>query len=187
MRKEGIIKLPNPLLLKPSRRIGVIDDEIKQLTKTMMATTLDWEDHRPHEFGVAMAAVQIGQPYRLIVVRSSFENKKDRQFEVFVNPEITKYDGEPQIDTEGCLSVPDFYGEVPRYPQVKVRAQDLQGKPLRLTANGFLARVLQHEIDHLQGKLFTHRVKNQRYLKLSPQGELIPLSQDEIASHSFLR
>ena len=72
---------------------------------------------------------------------------------------------------EGCLSVPDVYGQVPRYPKVKVRALNLMGQPIRITATGFLARVLQHEIDHCDGVLFTDRVPNvEKLYKLGADG-----------------
>ena len=187
MIQKHIISLPNPSLQRPSQRIAVIDDEIKQLAERMMEITLDWEDHRPHEFGVAMAAIQIGRPQRLIVVRNSFDNKGDRSFQVLVNPQISKREGEPVLDTEGCLSVPDIYGEVPRYPKVRLKALDLEGRPLQLRASGFLARVLQHEVDHLSGKLFIDRVKDDKYLKLNREGELVPLKADEIRNNRFLR
>ncbi|HUC19959.1 MAG TPA: peptide deformylase, partial [Candidatus Polarisedimenticolaceae bacterium] len=87
-----------------------------------------------------------------------FDNKEQKSFGVFINPEIIKQEGELEESMEGCLSVPDIYGSVARYTKVKVRALNLNGQPIRITATGFLARVLQHEIDHCEGRLFTDHV-----------------------------
>jgi peptide deformylase len=149
MTKNDIIHLPNPKLRQRSSRIGHIDGSIKQIAEDMIATTLDWEKSRPHEVGAALAAVQIGQLYRIIVIREDFEDRTNPSFAVFINPEIVKVEGEPITDMEGCLSVPDIYGKIARFPKIKVKALNLDGRPLRLTASGFLARVFQHEIDHL--------------------------------------
>lgn len=138
----------------------------------MIAATLDWEETREHEFGAALAAIQVGQPYRLVVVRNDFEDKAEKSFGVFINPEIVKTEGTPTEAMEGCLSVPDLYGSVARYPKIKVKALNLMGKPVRITATGFLARVLQHEIDHTEGKLFTDRIKDpSKLFRLESDGQ----------------
>ena len=128
----------------------------------MEATTLDWEASRDHEVGVALAAIQINQPYRVVVVRNNFDNKSDRGFKVLINPEITKYEGELVDDYEGCLSVRNVYGKVPRYSRVRMKALDINGKEFRVTAEGFLARVLQHEIDHTNGIVFVDHIKDKK-------------------------
>lgn len=156
--RHDIIAVPDPRLKQPSRRVGHIDHSTEALARHMIAATLDWEQTRPHEFGAALAAVQLGQNYRVIVIRNDFEDKEEKSFGVFVNPEIVKREGTPEEAMEGCLSVPDMYAQVPRYPKVKIKALNLLGQPIRVTATGFLARVLQHEIDHCEGKLFTDRV-----------------------------
>ena len=158
MNKNDIISLPNPHLRTRSKKIGIVTDEVKQLIDGMKAATLDWEDSREHEVGVALAAIQVDQPLRIVVVRNDFDNRDDKSFTVFINPEITKYEGKIEQDYEGCLSVPDIYGKVPRYSKVRVRAQDLDGRFFRVTAEGFLARVFQHEIDHTNGKVFIARI-----------------------------
>jgi peptide deformylase len=168
--RDDIIHLPDRRLKTKSRRVGHIDHSTEELAQHMIAATLDWEQTREHEFGAALAAVQLGQAYRVIVIRNNFEDKAEKSFGVFINPEIVKIEGEPEEALEGCLSVPDLYGQVARYPKVKVRALNLLGQPIRLTATGFLARVLQHEIDHCEGMLFTDRVKN--------PGKLFVLGQD---------
>ncbi len=160
MTQTDIIALPNPLLRQKSRRIGQIDAEVKQLVDHMTEATLDWEDHREHEAAAALAAVQIGQLYRVIIIRNDFDNREDRSFSALINPEIVKTEGVPSEELEGCLSVTSLYGKVARFPKVKVKALNLEGKQVRLTATGFLARVLQHEIDHTQGQLFVDRIND---------------------------
>src|SRR5689334_4480621 len=93
MQKDDIIVLPNPHLRTRSKKVGFISDEIKQLVGDMQLATLDWEDSREHEVGVALAAIQVDRPYRIVVVRNDFDNKDDRTFAVFINPIITKYEG----------------------------------------------------------------------------------------------
>lgn len=186
MTRKDIITLPNNVLRKRSRRINVITDEVKQLAEDMMHVTLDWEDHRKNEFGVALAAVQIGQLQRIVVIRNNFRDKQDRGFKVFINPEIVKYDGEIEEKPEGCLSIKDMYGLVPRYTKVKVKALNLEGKKVRITANGFLARVFQHEIDHTHGKMFIDRVKGNKFYHLNSEGELEPLTEAQVQARNNL-
>jgi len=164
MTADHIITLPNPLLRQRSQRIGHIDADTQQLAQDMITATLDWEAGRDHEIGAALAAVQIGQLYRLVVIRNDFDNKQDQSFSVFLNPEIVKAEGEPTEELEGCLSVKDIYGSVPRYPKVKIKALNLDGRPVRVTATGFLARVFQHEIDHTNGIVFVDRIQNSHQL-----------------------
>ncbi|HEX3081818.1 MAG TPA: peptide deformylase, partial [Candidatus Saccharimonadia bacterium] len=138
MTSKDIITIPNPLLRERSKRIGHIDAEIEQLAADMIHATLDWEAGRDHEFGAALAAVQVARPYRLVVVRDDFDDKTNQSFSVFINPEIVKAEGEPTEELEGCLSVADIYGSVARYPKVKIKALNLEGRPVRVTATGFL-------------------------------------------------
>lgn len=177
MTKDDIITLPNPHLRQKSRRVGVITSEIRQIVADMEAATLDWDASREHEVGVALAAVQIDQLYKIVVVRKNHNDKNDHGFAVFINPEITKSEGEIVEDFEGCLSVPDIYGKVPRHSKVRVKALDLNGKPFRVTAEGFLARIFQHEIDHCAGLVFIDRIKDrpEAFYHLDDEGKLKPL------------
>lgn len=179
--KDKIIRLPNTHLRHRSRRIGLVDPAIKQLIEAMSASTLDWEDSREHELGVALAAIQIDQPLRIIIIRNDFDNKNDRTFQVFINPEITKYEGIVSEDFEGCLSIADIYGKVPRHEKVRVKALNAEGKPIRLTAEGFLARVFQHEIDHNNGVVFIDHIKDQpkAFFQLKQDGQLEPLDYEK--------
>ncbi len=178
--KDIIIKLPAPSLRANSRKVGLITDEIRKIIEDMKTATLDWEASRPHEVGVAMAAVQIGKLYKIIIVRNNFDDRKDQTFSVFINPEITKLEGAIEEDYEGCLSVADIYGRVPRYEKVRVKAIDEQGRPIRVRAEGFLARVFQHEIDHLKGLAFTDHIKDRpdAFFKLTKTGKLEPLDYE---------
>src|SRR5665213_494603 len=108
MTKDDIIALPNPHLRQKSQRVGVITDEIKRVVKNMEAATIDWDQSRDHEVGVALAAVQIDQLYKIVVIRNDFDNKDDHGFTVFINPRVTKLEGEIKEDFEGCLSVPNI-------------------------------------------------------------------------------
>lgn len=177
MTKDDIIALPNPHLRQKSQRVGVITDDIRQIVADMESATIDWDISRAHEVGVALAAVQIDQLYKIIVVRNNFDNKEDHSFTVFINPRITKLEGEIKEDFEGCLSVPDIYGKVPRYTKVRVKALGLNGKEFRVTAEGFLARIFQHEIDHTNGLVFIDHIKDETeaFFKIDDNGKLQPL------------
>ena len=158
--KNDIITLPNSELRKKSLRVGIITEQVKAIIKNMKEATIDWEANREHEVGVALAAVQINQHYKIVIK-----------------------------DYEGCLSVKDIYGLVPRYKKVKVKALDINGKPFRITAEGFLARVLQHEIDHNNGKLFIDIIKDNpdAFFKLQPDGKLQQLDyENEIKNNKDL-
>lgn len=147
----------------------------------MVSATLDWEDSRPHEIGAALAAIQIDKLDRVVIVRSDFDDKNSREFTVLLNPQIIKREGEIVKDHEGCLSVKDIYGLVPRHSKVKVKALDIDGNEVRIKAEGFLARVLQHEIDHTNGTLFIDHIKNEKnaFFHLNDAGELIALDYKE--------
>lgn len=147
----------------------------------MQEATLDWEDSREHEVGVALAAVQVDKLYRVIVIRNDFDNKQDRTFSVFINPVITKYEGDMVEDYEGCLSIPEVYGKVRRSNRVRIKAQDENGQEIRLTAEGFLARIFQHEIDHTNGILFIDHIKDDpdAFFHLKSDGRLEELNYEK--------
>lgn len=188
MSVSKIISVPNSILRKRSKKVAVIDKNTKSLAEQMQAEALKWEKNRPHETGVAMAAVQIGTPMRVIIVRRNEDKaSKPATFDTYINPKIIRMEGTLTTETEGCLSVPDLYGAVPRYSKVKIKAIDLNGRELRIKAEGFMARILQHEIDHLEGKLFTDRMTKKSFYKINREGELIPLGKDEVKKIDFLR
>ena len=188
-KKDLIITLPNERLRQRSQRVAVISDEARQIIEDMKAAALDWEATREHEVGVALAAIQIDKPLRIIIVRNNFEDKKDKTFSVLINPEVVKLEGDIEEDYEGCLSVADIYGKVPRHTKVRVRALDENGQAIRLRAEGFLARILQHEVDHIAGKMFVDYIKDRpaAFFKLTPEGKLVSLPHEELKKIDILR
>lgn len=186
--KEDIITLPHSSLRARSKKVGFISDEIHKLIEDMKSATLDWEASRKHEVGVALAAVQIDALYRVVIVRNNFDDPKDKTFTVFINPEITKYEGTMTKDYEGCLSIKNLYGFVPRYNKVKVKALDEEGREFRMTADGFIARILQHEIDHTNGIVYIDHIKDdkQAFFRLDDEGHLHPLEYESVIKDSLL-
>jgi peptide deformylase len=180
MTKDDIITLPHPDLRRRSQKVSVITPEVEKLIADMQDATIDWENSREHEVGVALAAVQVDQLKRIVVVRNDFNNKDDHGFTVFLNPVITKYEGTIEKDYEGCLSVRNVYGMVPRYTRVRVKALDIEGKEFRVTAEGFLARIFQHEIDHTNGVVFIDHIRDDAnaFFRLTESGELKALDYD---------
>lgn len=189
MKFRPIITLPTQNLRKRSAKVSFIDESVVKLVSEMKAATLDWEDGRAHEVGVALAAVQINDLRRVVVIRHNFDNKQDREFQVFINPQITKYEGEVEEDYEGCLSVKDIYGKVPRNTKVRIKALNLEGQEVRIKVEGFLARVFQHEIDHTNGLVFVDHIKDKKdaFYTLTTKGSLEKLDYDKsIANNSLL-
>ena len=180
--KDLIITLPNEHLHQKSKRIGLVTDEVRKVIDNMKRATLDWEASREHEVGVALAAIQIDKPMRIIVIRNNFDNKQDKTFSVFINPEIVKAEGELEEDYEGCLSVVDVYGKVPRYSKIRMRAQDEHGREVRVKAEGFLARVLQHELDHVNGVMFVDHIKDdpEAFYMITGEGKLEKLPYEQV-------
>ena len=189
MTRDDIITLPNSHLRQKSAKIHVVTDDVIKLADDMTSAALDWEDSRPHEISAALAAVQVDRLERVVIVRADFDNKSTRKFVTLINPEIVKYEGEVVEDFEGCLSVKGIYGKVPRHNKVRVKATSLDGEEIRMKAEGFLARVLQHEIDHCNGMVFIDHIKDKKdaFYTLDKKGELRPLDYDkDIAENSIL-
>jgi len=186
MTKDDIITLPNPHLRDKSTRIHVVTEQTHQLIDEMTAAALDWEDSRPHEISAALAAVQIDRMERAVIVRSDFDDKSTREFTALINPEIVKYEGQIIEDYEGCLSVSNVYGRVPRYSKIRIKAVDIDGNEVRFKAEGFLARVIQHEIDHTNGIVFIDHIRDDRsaFYTLDEKGELQPLDYATHIEHN---
>jgi peptide deformylase len=140
----NILRYPDPRLHKVAKPVTVFDDRLKKLAADMAETMYEAP-------GVGLAATQIDVHQQLIVIDTS-ETRDDLL--VFINPEIVWASPEKQLYEEGCLSVPGVYDGVERPARVKVRALDLDGKPFELEADGLLAVCIQHEMDHLKGKVF---------------------------------
>jgi len=188
MNKDDIICLPHENLRKKSQKISFIDEDVKKLVENMKSATLDWEAKREHEIGVALAAVQINELRRVVIIKEDFDDKSKNTYHVYINPKIIKLMGAVEEDFEGCLSVMDIYGKVPRHNKVKVEAQDLQGNIVRITAEGFLARVFQHEIDHTNGILFVDHIKDKadKFFKLNKEGKLEQLDYEKSVKQSHI-
>jgi peptide deformylase len=180
MTKDDIIALPHKDLRRKSERVGVVTPEIIKIIEEMEAATIDWDMSRDHEVGVALAAVQIDRMYKIIVVRNNYDDKNDHTFTAFINPEITKREGKIIEDYEGCLSVKDVYGKIKRHDKIKLKALDMNGKEFRVTAEGFLARIFQHEIDHTNGIVFIDHIQDdpEAFYHLQDDGKLVPLDYE---------
>ncbi len=159
MAKREILQINTPegdaILRMRARKISRMDEETLQIARDMVETVIG--------VGVGLAAPQIGVPLRLIVVDippDSIE-EDDPGFQMALyNPRIVRRRGGKETDEEGCLSLRNMYGPVERDLSVVVRAYDMQDRQIQITADGFLARVLQHEIDHLEGIMFTDHMEN---------------------------
>lgn len=176
--RKNIITLPDPRLREKSAKIREITPEIRETIEMMKDAAMDWEASRPHEVAVALAAVQVARMDRVIIIREDFDDKDNHNFVVLINPEIVKYEGRLEIDDEGCLSVKDIYGKVPRWSKVRIKALDESGREIRFKSpNPFLARVLQHEIDHTNGICFVDHIAHDEgaFSLLNSEGDLIPV------------
>ena len=144
---------PDPILREKARRIKTFDADLRKLAADMFETM-----HANN--GVGLAAPQIGLPIRLLVAELQPNREEgERGFKVALcNPEIVKASDKMETGAEGCLSIPGWIGDVPRHVSVTVKGQTPEGKEIRIKAQDYYARVLQHEIDHLNGILFTDRI-----------------------------
>lgn len=188
MKKEDIIFLPNPHLREKSRKIHIVTNETRTVIDDMVSAAIDWEDSRPHEISAALAAIQVDKLERIVIIRTDFDDKENRDFTALINPEIVKYEGEILEDFEGCLSVKNVYGKVPRHSKIRVKALDIDGKQVRFKAEGFLARVIQHEIDHTKGIVFVDHIRDmpEAFFELDDSGELKPTDYKKVVSEGHL-
>jgi len=153
MNVREVIKLPHPLLRKKAHEVKNFGEEFQTLVDDMIVTMRE-------EDGVGLAGPQVNQPLRVIVIeypKDDSQEDSEKKLYVMVNPEIVKCSQETEFGLEGCLSVPDIVGEVERALQVEVRGLNRYGKKSKVRAKDWLARVFQHEIDHLDGVLFVDR------------------------------
>jgi peptide deformylase len=146
MAVREIIKLPDKRLRLVSEPVKQVDAGIKKLVDELFETMYDAP-------GIGLAAIQVGVPKRVITMDLS-KKEDNHQPQVFITPEIVWTSDETAKYEEGCLSIPDYYEEVERPSEVKVKYLDLDGKPQEIEASGLLATCLQHEIDHTNGVLF---------------------------------
>ncbi len=147
------------VLRKKAKTVPIIDESIKRLVSDMIETMQQAN-------GVGLAAPQVGVSLRVIVLQMP-----DEEPFAIINPEIISSSGEQEV-TEGCLSVPGYYGEIKRPAQVSVKGKDLGGKKIKIKATGLLAEALEHEIDHLNGKLYIDHITSEDNLHLIDQQKL---------------
>ncbi len=184
-----IITTPDPRLRQKSTKVSQITDETREIITDMVRLSLEWEKAHPFELSVAMAAPQMGVNQRIIIVRDDFDNKDNNTFTALINPEVIKTEGKIIKEHEGCLSVPEIYGLVERPYKTKIKAQLEDGTEVRIKADGFLARTLLHEIDHLNGILFIDHIRDDKnaFYRLDDKGELQPVDYDtEIKNNTNL-
>lgn len=144
-----ILTYGHPILRKPTRPVANFDDDLDRLIDNMVATMYAAP-------GVGLAANQVGSPLCLFVANPS-ETQDPSKLLVVINPELVEADGE-LVTEEGCLSIPDFHEEVPRARRVLIRGLDRAGRPIEVEGEDLLARIFQHELDHLNGVLFVDRL-----------------------------
>jgi len=144
MAKLGILEFPDPRLRTQARPVATVDERIRQLVDDMFETMYDAK-------GIGLAATQVNVHERVVVMDLS-EGRDQPQ--VFINPEVEVLDDATQDCEEGCLSVPGFYEKVSRPEHIRVRALDRHGEPFEMEPDGLMAVCIQHELDHLDGKLF---------------------------------
>jgi len=152
MAVRSIVRFPDPKLRERSEEIGEFGDEVRQLVADMTETMIDAN-------GAGLAAIQVGAPVRLYIIDGHVAGgAEDAPPKVFINPEIVEISDESQTGDEGCLSFPDIFVPVKRGMRAKVRARDLDGTVFEAEGEGLFARALQHETDHLNGKLLIDQV-----------------------------
>lgn len=152
MAIRNIVQLPDEVLRRKAHKVTSFDNDLQKLIDDMIETMRQAP-------GVGLAAPQIGVSRRVIVVEygeNDDENSRKKLFAV-VNPEIVKVSEETEMGIEACLSVDGLVGEVERYSKIVVKGQNRRGQPAKLKASGWLARIFQHEIDHLDGILYPDR------------------------------
>ena len=176
-----IITTPDARLREKSKKVSKIDDEILGIIADMRKLSLDWEKDHPYELSAAMAAPQMGINKRIIIIRDDMEDKKNASFTALINPEVIRAEGKIQTDYEGCLSVPEIYGMVPRATKVRIKAKLEDGTEVRIKATDELARTLLHEIDHLDGILFIDHIrdKSDAFYRMNEKGDLEPIKNYE--------
>jgi peptide deformylase len=158
MGLRTIVTLPDPVLRRKARPVSTFDKNLQTLIDDMIETMREAP-------GVGLAAPQVGIPERLIVIEYADPPEEDEEepkevkpkLYVMANPEIVKASDEKVLGVEGCLSIPGLVGEVERFATVQVKGLNRRGQPMKVKAEGWLARIFQHEIDHVNGVVFPDR------------------------------
>ncbi|MBU3600029.1 peptide deformylase [Polynucleobacter sp. 30F-ANTBAC] len=152
-----ILNYPDPRLHTVAKPVIEVNDKVRALVKDMAQTMYEAP-------GIGLAATQVNVHQQIIVIDLSDERN---QLQVFINPELIWTSEETKVWQEGCLSVPDFYDEVSRPSEVKVKALGLDGKPFEIHADGLMAVCIQHEMDHLKGKVFVEYLSSLKRMRIA--------------------
>jgi peptide deformylase len=154
MTIREVITLPEPVLRRKARKVTDFGQDLQTLIDDMVETLRQAP-------GVGLAAPQVNIPLRVIVVEFGDEDDEEVPPKLYtvVNPEITRFSEESETAAEACLSIPGYAGDVNRSFGITVKGVNRRGQPMRIKANGWLARIFQHEIDHLDGILFIDRAE----------------------------
>jgi len=148
MAIRKIVHVPDEVLRRKAHKITSFDNDLSQLIDDMIETLHDAP-------GVGLAAPQVNVSQQLIIIEYSENEEQRPKLYVVINPEIIKPSEDKEMGIEACLSIPGLVGEVERYKSMTVKGQNRHGKPVKYKVSGWLARIFQHEIDHLNGVLFT--------------------------------
>ena len=149
MPLRPIVLFPDPVLLTPTQPVGEVDDDVRSLVRDMVETMYAAP-------GIGLAANQVGVSKRVCVVDLSV-GENEGELRVFINPRVVSTEGN-EVGEEGCLSFPDIHLDIERPYTATVEALDLDGRAFTITASGLMARAIQHEIEHLQGRVFLQNV-----------------------------
>jgi peptide deformylase len=154
------------ILIIPDKRLRTVSQAVKTIDRAIKGLVADMFDTMYDAPGIGLAAIQVGVAHRVVTMDLA-KKEEGQQPRVFINPEILWRSDEKAIYEEGCLSIPEFYEEVERPAQVRVKYLDLDGKEQELEANGLLATCLQHEIDHLNGVLFIDHISRLKRARIT--------------------
>jgi peptide deformylase len=165
-----ILEFPDPRLRAVAKPVALVDDSIRELVINMLATMYAAP-------GVGLAATQVNVHKRVIVIDISDDQTQPL---VFINPEITVLGDQLHEHAEGCLSVPGYYETIERPARVLVKALDREGQPFELMPEGLLAVCIQHEVDHLNGKLFVDYISNLKRQRIRKQLDKAHREQQEV-------
>lgn len=178
MTVRQIVRLGHPALRSPAEAVAaetLAGEAFQKLIDDLVETMRE-------AGGVGLAAPQLGISYQVFVYEVSPEDDEQEAgipLRVMVNPMVEPEPGELIYDWEGCLSIPDLHGLVPRHPAVRVHAMDRHGEPYEFVAEGFEARVIQHEFDHLNGVVYLDRMRDLKSLSFGPEWEEFLAESDE--------
>lgn len=152
-----ILHYPDPRLHTVAKPVPEVNEKVRQIVKDMAQTMYEAP-------GIGLAATQVNIHQQIIVIDLSDERD---QLQVFINPELVWASEEKKVWQEGCLSVPDFFDEVLRPSEVKVKALDVNGQPFEIHADGLMAVCIQHEMDHLKGKVFVEYLSPLKRMRIA--------------------